>query len=510
MATATEAPSAGRTAWFPSILSEPRRRWFILGTIGIAQLMVVLDNSIVNIALPTAQRALGFSDGGRQWVITAYALAFGSLLLLGGRLSDRYGRKVVFMTGLVGFAAASALGGAATSFAMLVGARAVQGAFGALLAPSALSLLTTTFSEGRDRGRAFGVFGAIAGAGGAVGLLLGGVLTQLVSWRWCLYVNLVFAVIALLGAALLLGRHPPRERPSLDLPSALTASTALFCLVFGFGTAETRGFAVPESWGLLVAGALGVVLFLVLQARVTHPLLPLRILRDRDRGGSLLAILLLFVGMFGVFLFLTFYLQQNLHFSPLAAGIAFLPMVACVMTAATTSTSLLLPRTGPKFLIAAGMAMGSAALFWLSTLTVSSTYPGHVLPALLVIGLGMGTAIAPSINTATRAVRAEDAGVASATVNTMQQIGGSVGTALLASVAGAAASSYLSERPRGGAVVAEAAVHSYTTAFLWAAVIFLIGSVLCGTILRPGRPASAAVVATGRPARVPEPDESAN
>src|SRR6516162_767994 len=230
------------------------RRWLILGVIGIAQLMVVLDATVMNIALPSAQRALQFTTADRQWVVTAYTLAFGSLLLFGGRLADLLGRKVTFLVGLLGFAGVSAVGGASVNFAMLVTARACQGAFAAVLVPSALSLLTTTFTEPKDRARAFGIYGAIAGAGGAVGLLLGGALTQYLSWRWTLYVNLIFAGVAFIGGALLLTRQPSRVKPKLDIPGVLLVSAALFCLVYGFSNAATHNWRTPSTWGFLAAG----------------------------------------------------------------------------------------------------------------------------------------------------------------------------------------------------------------------------------------------------------------
>lgn len=487
MTSATTAAPASVPA--PHADPHHARRWLILGVIGIAQLMVILDASIVNIALPSAQHGLGFSDSSRQWIVTAYALAFGSLLLLGGRVSDLFGRKVTFLLGLVGFAAASAVGGAATNFAMLVGARAAQGVFGALLAPTALAVLTTTFPEGKDRGKAFGIFGALAGAGGAIGLLLGGVLTEYLSWRWCMYVNLIFAGVAFLGAAALLpGQRHGAHRPKLDLPGTVTASGGLFCIVFGFANAETHAWSSPWSWAFLAGGVLLLAAFVLIQTQVAHPLLPMRVLLDRNRGGSFLAVLLIGIGMFGIFLFLTFYLQQNLHFSPIRTGLAFLPMVGAVMVSATSATAVLLPRFGPKPLVAIGMALAAGGLFWLSFLEVDSTYAANVLPALLLTGLGLGLGMSPAMQTAILGVNGEDAGVASATVNTMQQVGGSVGTALLATIAGNAATDYLSTHRPTPQVIAEASVHSYTTGFLWGAAIFLGGAVLCGSILRFGAP----------------------
>jgi EmrB/QacA subfamily drug resistance transporter len=389
------------------------RRWLILVMIGLAQLMVVLDSTIVNIALPTAQHDLGFSSDARQWVVTAYALAFGSMLLLGGRVADLFGRKYAFLAGLAGFATASAVGGAATGFEMLVIARAAQGLFGALLAPAALSLLTTTFTDSKERGRAFGIFGAIAGGGAAIGLLLGGVLTQYLDWRWCMFVNIIFAVIAFAGGSTLLHHQRSAHRPKLDIPGTLTASAGLFALVYGFSNAETHGWSAGSVWGFLVAGLVLLVVFVVLQTRVAHPLLPLRVVLDRNRGGAYLAVFMLGIGMFAIFLFLTYYLQQNLGFSPIVSGVAFLPMVATLMITATAATSMLLPRFGPKPLVALGMLIASGGMIWFTGLTTSSTYSSGVLFPLMVTGVGIGLSMAPSMNVATAGVARSDAGVAS-------------------------------------------------------------------------------------------------
>ncbi|MBB4686072.1 MFS transporter [Amycolatopsis jiangsuensis] len=465
------------------------RRWLILVMIGLAQMMVAVDATVVNIALPSAQADLGFSDDARQWVVTAYALAFGSLLLLGGRLADLFGRKTTFLVGLAGFAVVSAIGGAASSIEMLLVARAAQGVFGALLAPAALSLLTTTFTDPKERGRAFGVFGAIGGGGAALGLLLGGVLTEYLDWRWCMFVNVVFAVVSFAGGAVLLRRQEPDgPRPKLDLPGTLTASAGLFSLVFGFSNAERDSWGSASVWGFLLAGMLLLVVFVVLQQRVRHPLLPLRVLLDRDRGGSYLAMFLIAIGMFSIFLFLTFYLQQNLDFTPIQSGFGFLPMVVPLMVAATSASSRLLPRFGPKPLVPTGMVIAAAGMFWLSAIDPDTGYVGGVLGPLVLMGVGIGLSMAPAISVATLGVAEHDAGVASATVNTMQQIGASIGTALLSTLASNAAASFVASHPATPQLAAQAAVHSYATAFTWAAAIFAAGAVLTGLLLRPGVP----------------------
>ncbi len=472
------------------------RRWLILGVVGIAQLMVVLDATIVNIALPSAQRSLAFSTVDRQWVVTAYALAFGSLLLFGGRLGDLVGRKITFLTGLIGFAAASAAGGAATSFTMLVAARACQGAFGALLAPAALSLLTTTFTDAKERGKAFGVYGAIAGGGGAVGLVLGGVLTEYLSWRWCLYVNLFFAGIAAVGGLLLLKRQPQAgRRPRLDLPGVVLVSASMFCLVYGFSNAASHSWHTPSTWGFLAAGGGLLVLFAAWQARAPHPLLPLRVVLDRDRGGAYLAVLVSGAGMFGIFLFLTYYLQQTLHYSPVINGVAFLPMVGMIVVSANLCNTVLLPRVGPKPLVALGMLLAAASMVWLTRIGPHSSYTVAVLGPLMVAGLGFGFTIAPAMFTGTFGVAPQDAGVASAMLNTGQQIGGSIGTSLLNTLAASATAAYLAAHVTAGALVHAAPgphltglalVHGYITAFWWAAAIFAGGAVICGALLRRG------------------------
>jgi EmrB/QacA subfamily drug resistance transporter len=461
-------------------------RWLILVIVAIAQLMVVLDATVVNIALPSAQHALGFPNSDRQWIVTAYALAFGSLLLLGGRIGDMFSRKRVFITGLAGFALASALGGAAVSFEMLVIARTLQGVFGAILAPSALGTLVSTFRDPRERGRAFGVFGSVAVGGGAVGLILGGVLTQYFSWRWCLYVNLIFAAIAITGALLYMRGNRPDSRPQMDWAGVALASSGLFLIVFGFSHAETAGWAATLTIGSLVAGVLLLAAFAFAERRVSHPLLPLRVVLNRARGGSYAAVGLTGIALFGTFLFLTYYLQEVKGFSPVTSGLAFLPMIACILVSSNTSSIVLLPRLGPRTLIAAGMLIGGGGMAYLTQITVTSSYAVGVLPALLAMGLGFGMVFSPAINTATTGVARQDSGVASALVNTMQQVGGSIGTAALSTVALTATATYLAVHHAGPLAPATAAVHGYTTAFTVSAVLLGLGALLT-TLLVPSK-----------------------
>jgi EmrB/QacA subfamily drug resistance transporter len=477
-----------------------QRRWLILGVVGIAQLMVVLDLTIMNIALPSAQQALHFTTVDRQWVVTAYTLAFGSLLLLGGRLADLLGRKVTFLTGLVGFAGVSAIGGASVNFAMLVTARACQGAFAALLVPSALSLLTTTFTEQKERGKAFGVFGAIAVAGGAIGLLLGGALTEYLSWRWTLYVNLIFAAVAFVGGALLLQRQPSRVKPKLDIPGVLLVSGGVFCLVYGFSNAATHSWRTPSTYGFIAAGVVLLVAFAFWQGRAAHPLLPPRVVLDRNRGGAYLSMLMVGAGLFGTFLFLTYYLQQTLGYSPLVTGVAFLPFSVGSAVASNLATIVLMPRVGPKPLVASGMLAAAGAMVWLAQLGPHTGYAAGVLGALILAAIGMGLVIAPSINTGTFGVAPQDAGVASATVTVGQQLGASVGTSLLNTIFAGAVTAYLAAHLAAGRLIGRPALtglalaHGYDIAFWWTAGIFAAGAVIAGALLRPGP-----LVPTGTP-----------
>jgi EmrB/QacA subfamily drug resistance transporter len=446
----------------------------------------------MNIALPSAQRALHFSTVDRQWVVTAYSLAFGSLLLLGGRLADLLGRKVTFLAGLVGFAGVSAIGGASVSFTMLITARACQGAFAALLVPSALSLLTTTFTGQKDRGRAFGIYGAIAGAGGAVGLLLGGVLTQYLSWRWCLYVNLIFAGVSFLGGALLLERQPSPARPRLDIPGVLLVSGAVFCLVYGFSNAAAHSWHAPSTYGFLAAGVVLGVLFALWQARAAHPLLPPRVVLDRNRGGAYLSMLFASAGLFGTFLFLTYYLQQTLGYSPLVTGVAFLPLSAGLILASNLSTIALMPRTGPRPLVASGLLAAAGGAAWLAQLGSHTGYGAGVLGPMILAGVGIGMVIAPAINTGTFGVAPQDAGVASATVTVGQQLGASVGTSLLNTIFASAVASYLAANIAAARLIGRHALtglalaHGYHAAFWWTTGIFAGGAVIGGILLRSG------------------------
>ncbi|MCW7942330.1 Puromycin resistance protein pur8 [Streptomyces hygroscopicus] len=469
------------------------RRWWGLVVIALAQLMVVLDATIVNIALPSAQRALGMSDGNRQWVITAYSLAFGGLLLLGGRIADLVGRKRMFVIGLIGFAVASALGGAAITPGMLYVARALQGAFAAVLAPSALSLLTTTFTDPKERGKAFGVYGALAGSGSAIGLIAGGLLTQYLNWRWCLYVNVPIAVVAVSGGLALLPGRPGHPGARLDLPGVLLGCGGLVAVVYGFSEAEPRGWTDPLVLALFAVGVVLLIAFVWWQTRAPQPLLPLHVVRDRNRAGCFLTMALAVIGMFGLFLFMTYYLQVVRGYSPLRTGLGYLPLTAAVVVGSTQISARLLPRVAPRALMAPGMVLAAVGLLILTRMRVDSAYATEILPGLVLIGLGMGLTFMPVFATATAGVAPRDAGVTSATVNTSQQVGGSIGTALLNTVATTSSTAYiaahLSNPARKGLVVREGMVHGYTVAIGWAAVVMLLAALVAGVMVRTKPPA---------------------
>ncbi len=493
-----------------SVVKSDDRRWLVLAVLGIAQLMVVLDATVVNIALPSAQEALGFSESARQWIVTAYSLTFGSLLLLGGRISDIFGRKWTFVGGLIGFAIASAIGGAAPSFAVLVSARAVQGLFGAILAPAALSLLTVTFTDPAERGKAFGVFGAVAGSGAAVGLLLGGILTQYLSWRWCLFVNIGFAVLAVIGALAMLENRRSEEDAHLDVPGTILATGGLFCLVYGLSHAQTASWTSGLTLAMFAVAVIAFVAFAIVERRATHPLLPLSVVLDRNRGGSYLVVALGAIAIFAVFLFLTYYLQRNLGYSPVASGLAFLPMVACIMFTSITSNVKLMPILGPKPLITAGCVLGAIGMFYLTGLGADETYVGSILPALIIAGLGFGLIFAPAIATATFGVPEDEAGIASAMVNTSQQVGGSIGVALLSTISASAISAQLAglNGQPTPAQVLSAETHGYTTAFYWAGAIFVLAAICAFALLRSQlRPPAPGVQPIAEPPREAEPAE---
>jgi len=457
-------------------------KWIALGVIAVAQLMVALDATIVNVALPTAQRALGFDDAQRAWVITAYTLSFAGLLLLGGRISDRIGRRRAMMTGLVGFALSSALAGAASDLSVLVAGRALQGAFAALMAPAALSLIAITFTEPAERGKAFGVFGAIASSGAVTGLLLGGVLTEYAGWRWCLYVNVGIAAVALLVGSRVLPRGDGFRTP-IDAASGVLATGGLAALVLACSQAATRGW---DSAQVVVPGAVGLALcaaFVLRQTRIDHPLLPLAILADRDRATAYLAVATSVIGTFGMFLMLTYHFQVVLGYRPVHTGVAFLPLNLAVIVSSGVASRMMSARPA-RLLAAPGLLVAAGGLGLLTRLEPDSDYATLILPAMVLVGAGVGFVFTPSIGVATHGIEPRMAGIAAATASTAMQIGASVGTAALNTIAIDAARGF-------AGTPAAATVHGFATATGSAAAVLVVVAALVAVALRAGAPGQA-------------------
>ena len=471
-------------------------RWKALFVIAMAQLMVVLDASIVNLALPRAKADLGISDANQQWMVTAYTLTFGGFLLLGGRIADTIGRKRAFIIGLIGFAGASALGGIAPNEAMLFAARALQGTFAALLAPAALSLITVTFHEPKERARAFGVYGAIAGGGAAIGLLLGGVLTEYLSWRWCLLVNTPIAILAVLLAIPFVRESKADGGQKYDVAGAITATAGLVSLVYAFTRAAPKGIKDTahwtDPWTLFFFGlaALMLIAFFVIENRVSHPLVPMRILLNRNRGGAYIISLIVGIGLFAMFLFLGLYMQIVQGYSPIKAGFAFLPFSLGIIVGAGIASQLL-PKLGPKPLMVPGLILGSLGLFWLSRLEADSSYVVHILPAMLLISVGMAFNFIPVSSVALHGIGRQDAGVASALLNTSQQVGGAVGTALLNTVAVAATTAFLADNAAnlGPLAIPVGLTHGYTQSFFVGGCLLLVAAVVTAFMITIGKDA---------------------
>jgi EmrB/QacA subfamily drug resistance transporter len=462
-------------------------RWRTLFVVAIAQLMIVLDSSIMNIAIPSAKLELGITDANQQWIITAYTLAFGSLLLLGGRIGDYVGRRKIFLIGLMGFAAASALGGVASNQEMLFASRALQGVFGALLAPAALAIISVTFTVPAERAKAFGVIGAISGGGAAIGLILGGALTEYFSWRWCLGVNTPIAIFAAILAIKFVRESKAPGDNSYDIPGVVTATAGLFSLTYGFNEAATKGWSSPVTISFLVAAVVLLVIFVVIEMKVANPLMPLRVVTERNRGGSYLGSLVVGAGLFSMFLFLGLYLQVILGYSPLRSGFAFLPFTAGIIVFAGIASQLL-PRVGPRALMVPGLVAAAIGMLMLASITPETAYTTHVLPALLIMSSGMALVFIPLTSTSLHAVSSHDTGVASAMLNTSQQIGGSLGTALLNTVAATAATTYATVNAQLGELVEPFAMtHGFTVAFKFSAALLLIGAVLLYLFINVGK-----------------------
>jgi len=466
--TRVVSTAAASTATATSSSGAPTRRLGLaLVVIATAQLMVVLDGTIVNVALPHIQNALGFSGTNLEWVVNAYTLVFGGLLLLGGRSGDLLGRRRIFIAGLLVFAGASLLGGFATDQAWLLAARAIQGAGAAMAAPTALSLIAVTFPEGPPRNRALGVYASMTVAGVAVGLIAGGLLVTYLSWRWVFFVNVP---IGLVVAALATRVLPESQRSTgrFDLPGAITGTLGVGSLVYGLSSAATTTNGVSH-WGdtkvIASLAAAGVLLaaFAVIEVRSTHALLPIRVLRSRDRTGAYLISLCVGTALFGIFFFLTIFVQNVWGYSPLKTGIAFLPLVAVIIVLSGVASQAV-NRIGARPLLIAGSASMAGGMFWLSRITEHSSYAGGLLGPMLIIATGLGLLFVPMTLVALTKVRNEDTGVASSLVNVGQQVGGAIGLAILGTVAWSAVASNLRSHTAAAAAAAKAAGHPLTAA----------------------------------------------
>jgi EmrB/QacA subfamily drug resistance transporter len=462
--------------------------WIVLVIVGLAQFMVILDATIVNVALPSIQRGLHFSTGTLQWVVNAYTLSFGGFLLLGGRAADLFGRKRLFMAGIILFSAASLLNGLAGSAATLVAGRALQGLGGALVSPAALSVLTTSFREGQERTQALGVWSAIAVGGGAVGLLLGGVLTDLLSWQWVFFVNVPVGIGALLLALWFVPEsRATGERRGVDVLGAISITAGLMVLVYALVNAQQAGWISSQTLGLGAVAVALIAAFVVLEARLRHPLVRLGIFRLRSLSSANVVMLLVAAGMFAMFFFASIYVQEVLGYNPLRAGLAFLPITAGIVVAAALS-QLLIKRFGVRAVGVTGMAVAAAGLFMLSRIPVAGSYAGDLLPGLMTMAFGMGLTFVPITLVATTNVDAADAGLASGLLNTSQQIGGALGLAVLSTLAANATASALSglHGLPSAAQRVSALVTGFSTAFLTGAFLLLAGSVLLAVLLRRG------------------------
>jgi EmrB/QacA subfamily drug resistance transporter len=454
--------AAAPAAASPNTGAAQRRLGLALAVIATAQLMVVLDATIVNVALPHIQAALGFSGTNLEWVVNAYALAFGGLLLLGGRSGDLLGRRRVFIAGILLFSLASLAGGFATDQAWLLTARVVQGIGGAFAAPTALSLIAVTFPEGPPRNRAMGVYAAMSVAGGAVGLIAGGLLVQYLNWRWVFFVNVpIGLVIAFLATRVL--PESTRRRGQFDLPGAITGSLGLAALVYGLSNAATSPNGVSH-WGdtkvivSLVAAVVLLVTFGFIEVRSKQALVPMRVLRSRDRTGSYLISLCVGTALFGIFFFLTLFLQNVWGYSALKTGLAYLPMIFMVM-AASGVASQLVTRIGARPLMISGATLMTGGMIWLSRITEHSQYVSGLLGPMLVTAVGLGLIFVPLSLVSLSKVADSDAGVASSLLNVGQQVGGSIGLAILGTVAWSAVANSIHAQVTAAAAAAKHAVH---------------------------------------------------
>ncbi len=463
-------------------MSKSRNLTLALVVIAFAQLMVVLDTTIVNVALPSVQRALGFSATDLEWVVNGYALAFGGLLLLGGRAGDLFGRRRMFVAGVLLFAAGSFAGGLATSSTWLIVARVIQGAGGAIIAPTALSLIADTFQEGPARNRALGVYAGAAGSGGAIGLILGGLIVNYLSWRWVLFVNVPIALVLAFAAPRVLAPSTARAG-RLDLPGAAAVTAGMTLVVYGLSNAATQGWSDRLTVTALGLGAALLVLFVLVEMRSAQPLVPLRVFADRNRSGAYVLRMIAGATTLSVLFFLTQIVQNVLGYSPLQAGFAFLPLGAGVIVTAQV-TSRVVGRVGPRLPITAGALIIAGGLAWLSRLTEQAAYAADILPALIVLSVGLGLVFFPTTVVAVSGAARHESGLASAVLNVSQQLGGSIGLAVLGTIAANVTRTGLTGVRPTHRLIGIALTNGFTTAFEVGVLVALAGFVVALAVIR--------------------------
>ncbi len=461
---------------------DPSRKWIALVLLAAAQFVVVLDASIVNVALPSIGRDLEISQDNLSWVVNAYVLAFGGFLLLGGRMADLIGRRTVFMAGLVLFAFASLLGGLASNEGQLVGARALQGLGGALLSPAALSLVTTMFTEGAERNKALGVWGAVAGSGGAVGVLLGGVLTESLGWEWVLFVNVPIGVAAAALAPRLLPESRQTGERRYDVAGAVTVTVGLTLLVYAMVEAPDAGWGSGQTLGLMAIALALLAAFVVIESRTRQPLVPFRIFANRTRTGANVVALLLAMALFSMFFFVSLYMQQVLGFDALEAGLAYLPLSAGIIISAGIASQLV-TRVGFKNVLVVGMVLIGAGLAWFAQVDPNGSYVGDVLFPSMIAAVGLGFAFVPVTIAAVTDVEPVDAGLASGLVNTAQQIGGAVGLAILATIATSRTDDVMAAAAGDRAQLPVALTEGFQQAFLVGTGFALVGALLAAVLI---------------------------
>ncbi|TDH22523.1 MFS transporter [Mycobacteroides franklinii] len=469
----------------PSPPRNGRDRWLALAVACLIEMLLVINSSIIAAALPATQADLRFGNSDRQWLITAYVLALGGLLLLGGRVADMVGLRRALVIGLVGFATASFIGGSATNFGELVTSRVAQGVFGALLAPAAMSLVVNSFRESEEERHAFGIFGAVIGAASTAGLLVGGVLTQLLTWRWVMYVSVLMTILALIGTLAFVRKYPAGHRRQLDLFGSLTVTLGLFAIVFGFSRVEIRGWTAGTTLVSFCAGLTLIGVFIGHQHRSKNPLLPLRVIYDRTRGAAFLAMFFASAGLFGVVLSLLYYLQRCLHLAPLWAGVAFLPFSAMVVVASTLGNTFILPRLNGRIVLIVGGVTAAFGLLILSHIDSHADYYTAILPGLIIGGLGKGLIFGASTHGAATGIHPDESGIASATVNVMHHVGGSMGAALLSSVVASTATFFLARHASSD----QAAAAGYSAAF-WVSAASCLAAAAIALIVSPARPSA--------------------